>query len=123
MQLKCKILSSKMSLVLKVSKNSKHGSIIIYFTLNLHFQMDVEAITQASDNELLLLGLDRKGDILSLRNFVQKLSKSSNDKKRSRKMSLLHEVLENGKMKKSLKQQKDGKALPDAKGAAWMVAL
>ena len=36
--------------------------------------MDVEAITQASDNELLLLGLDKKGDILSLRNFVQKLS-------------------------------------------------
>ena len=85
MQLKCKILSIKMSLVLKVSKNSKHGSIIIYFTLNLHFQMDVGTITQASENELLLLGLDKKGDILSLRNFVQKLSKSSNDKKRSRK--------------------------------------
>lgn len=112
MQLKCKILSSKMSLVLKFSKNSKHGLIIVYFTLNLHFQMDVEAITQASDNELLLLGLDKKGDILSLRNFVQKLSKSSNDEKRSRKMSLLHEVLENGKVKKTLKQQKDGKALP-----------
>jgi len=111
MQLKCKILSSKMSLVLKASKNSKHGSIVIYFTINLHFQMDVEAIVQASDNELLLLGLDKKGDILSLRNFVEKLSKeSSNNEKRSRKMSLLHEVLENGKVKKSLKQQKDGKA-------------
>lgn len=27
-------------------------------------------------------------------------------------MSLLHEILENGKVKKSLKQQKDGKTLP-----------
>ena len=75
--------------------------------------MDVEAITQASDNELLLLGLDKKGDILSLRNFVQKLLKeSSNDEERSKKMSLSHEVLENGKVTRSLKQQKDGKALP-----------
>ncbi|XP_022796441.1 uncharacterized protein LOC111334886 [Stylophora pistillata] len=75
--------------------------------------MDVEAIMQAKDNELLLLGLDKKGDILSLRNFVQKLSKeSSNDEKRSKKMSLLHEVLENGKQNKSLKQKKDGKFLP-----------
>lgn len=75
MQLKCKILSSKMSLVLKVSKNSKHGSIIIYFTLNLHFQMDVETITQASENQLLLLGLDKKGDILSLREFCSEIIK------------------------------------------------
>ena len=75
--------------------------------------MDVEAITQASDNELLLLGLEKKEDILSLRNFVQKLSKgSSNGEIRSKKMSLLHKVLENGKVKKSFKQQKDGKALP-----------
>ena len=75
--------------------------------------MDVEAITQASDNELLLLGLDKKGDILSLRNFVQKLSKeSSNNEKISKKMSLLHEVLENGEVKKRPKQQKGGKALP-----------
>lgn len=72
MQLKCKILSSKMSLVLKVSK---HGSIIIYFTLNLHFQMDVETITQASENQLLLLGLDKKGDILSLREFCSEIIK------------------------------------------------
>ena len=48
--------------------------------------MDVEAITQASDNELLLLGLDKKGDILSLRNLKQKLSKeSSSNEKRSKK--------------------------------------
>ena len=54
-------------------------------TLAFSFQMDVEAITQASDNELLLLGLDKKGDILSLRNFVQKLSKeSSNNEKISK---------------------------------------
>ena len=59
--------------------------------------MDVEAITQASDKELLLLGLDKKGDILSLRNFVQKLSNdSSKDERRSEKMLLLHEVLKSG---------------------------
>ena len=40
----------------------------------IYSQKEMEAITQASDNELLLLGLDKKGDILSLRNFVQKLS-------------------------------------------------
>ena len=75
--------------------------------------MDVEAITQASDNELLLLGLDRKGDILSLKNFVQKLSKgSSKDERRLEKMSLLRDVLESGKGNKKLKQHQDVKSSP-----------
>ena len=73
--------------------------------------MDVEAITQASDNELLLLGLDKKGDILSLRNFVQKLSKgSSKDERRLEKMSLLRDVLESSKGNKKLKQHQDVKS-------------
>ena len=38
-------------------------------------------------------------------------------------MSLLHEVLENGKVKKRPKQQKVRKLYQNAKGAAWMVAL
>lgn len=50
--------------------------------------MDVESITQASDNELLLLGLDKKGDILSLRNFVQKLSKESSNNERISKKNV-----------------------------------
>ena len=75
--------------------------------------MDVEAITQASDNELLLLGLDKKGDILSLRNFVQKLSKdSSKDERKLEKMSLLRDVLESGKGNKKLKQHQDVKGSP-----------
>ena len=75
--------------------------------------MDVEAITQASDNELLLLGLDKKGDILSLRNFVQKLSKgSSKDERRLEKMSLLRDVLESGKGNEKLNQHKDVKCSP-----------
>lgn len=84
----------------------------------------MEAITQASDNELLLLGLDKKGDILSLRNLVQELFKeSSNNEKRSKKMSLLHEVLENGKVKNALNGKRWENFTKDAKGAAWMVAL
>ena len=75
--------------------------------------MDVEAITQASDNELLLLGLDKKGAIISLRNFVQKLSKgSSKDERRLKKMSLLRDVLESGKGNKKLKQHQDVKSSP-----------
>lgn len=82
----------------------------------------MEAITQASDNELLLLGLDKKGDILSLRNLVQR-KESSNNEKRSKKMSLLHEVLENGKVKNALNGKRWENFTKDAKGAAWMVAL
>ena len=75
--------------------------------------MDVEAITQASDNELLLLGLDKKGDILSLRNFVQKLSiETSKDERKLEKMSLLRDVLESGKGNKKLKQHQDVKGSP-----------
>lgn len=72
--------------------------------------MDVEAIAQASDNELLLMGLDKKGDMLSLRNFSQKLSRqSTTEERRAEKMALLNDVLGNSKAKKSHKNQKDGK--------------
>lgn len=75
--------------------------------------MDVEAITKASDYELLLLGLDKKGDILSPRNFVQKLSKgSSKDERKLEKMSLLRDALESGKGSKKLKQHQDVKSSP-----------
>jgi len=71
--------------------------------------MDVEAITQASDNDLLLLGLDKRGDILSLRNFVLKFSEqSTKEERRAEKMALLQDVLGSGKAKKTqAKQQKD----------------
>lgn len=75
--------------------------------------MDVEAITQASDNDLLLLGLDKRGDILSLRNFVQKFSEqSTKEERRAEKMALLQDVLGSGKAKKTqAKQQKDEKGV------------
>ena len=72
--------------------------------------MDVEAIAQASDNKLLLMGLDKKGDMLSLRNFSQKLSRqSTTEERRAEKMALLNDVLGNSKAKKSHNNQKDGK--------------
>ena len=40
----------------------------------------MEAITQASDNKLLLLGLDKKGDIPSLKNFVNVVLTLTNPK-------------------------------------------
>lgn len=88
--------------------------------------MDVEAITQASDNDLLLLGLDKRGDILSLRNFVQKFSEqSTKEERRAEKMALLQDVLGSGKAKKTqAKQQKDRERCgKDTKSAAWMVAF
>lgn len=72
--------------------------------------MDVEAIAQASDNKLLLMSLDKKGDMLSLRNFSQKLSRqSTTEERRAEKMALLNDVLGNSKAKKSHNNQKDGK--------------
>ena len=72
----------------------------------------MEAITQASDNELSLRGMDKKGDILSLRSFVQKLIKESKtEERKSEKMSLLHDILLTGKVKQGPTWQKDGKSL------------
>ena len=66
--------------------------------------MDVQAIARASDNDLLLLGLEKRGDVLSLRNFVERFSKESmKDQRRSEKMSVLQDFLKNGKGQKSLK--------------------
>lgn len=42
----------------------------VIIILLLSFQMDVEAIAQASDNKLLLMGLDKKGDMLSLKKLI-----------------------------------------------------
>ena len=39
--------------------------------------MDVQAIARASDNDLLLLGLEKRGDVLSLRNFAKRFAKES----------------------------------------------
>ena len=48
--------------------------------------MDVQAIARASDNDLLLLGLEKRGDVLSLRNVVERFSKESmKDERRSEK--------------------------------------
>ena len=86
--------------------------------------MDVEAITQASDNELLLLGLDKKGDILSLRNLKQKLSKeSSSNEKRSKKCHCYMKFWKMVKWKNALNSKRWESFTKDAKGAAWMVAL
>ena len=66
--------------------------------------MDVQAIARASDNDLLLLGLEKRGDVLSLRNVVERFSKESiKDERRSKKMSMLQDFLKNGKGQKSLK--------------------
>ena len=52
----------------------------------------MQAIARASDNNLLLLGLEKRGDVLSLRNFVERFSKESmKDERRSEKMSLLQD--------------------------------
>lgn len=93
-------------------QKGKHWIESIIKTDVCFFQMDVEAINLASDNELLIMGLDKKGDILSLRSFVQKLIKESKtEERKSEKMSLRHDILLTGKVKKGVTQQKDGKSL------------
>lgn len=59
--------------------------------------MDVEAVAHASDKELELLGLVRKGDILNMRRFCEK---SDCDERKIKKRSLLREILEKGKSKR-----------------------
>ena len=62
---------------------------------------------------MLLPELDKKGNIISRRNYVQKLSKgSSKDVKRLEKMLLLRDVLESGKWNKKLKLHQDVKSSP-----------
>ena len=56
--------------------------------------MDVEAVAHASDKELELLGLVRKGDILNIRRFCEK---SDGEERKMKKRSLLREILEKGK--------------------------
>lgn len=75
----------------------------------LSFQIDVEAVAHASDNELLLLGVYRRF-VLSLRSFSERMiNESKGEEKLSEKKLLLRSILEKGKSNRTLKANSTGR--------------
>lgn len=76
------------------------------FIVSMHFllQMDFDAIAMSSDEDLKQLGLARKGDILSLKNFCRNhMSDKKVDETKHEKKRLLQSILNFGKSSKRSK--------------------